>query len=295
MSRVQTIPEIIPTRKNDPLPDHGTIYLITNKINGKQYVGQTVQPLMSRWRQHLSEAKINNTAINRAIRKYGEGNFVLRELVRVSLSDGTIWINQLEEKIIHEWGTLVPNGYNLLRGGNNRRLHSETKAKISESLKGHVVSERVRARSREVHVGNQYCKGRLVLPEVRAKISKNLKGRFRDKVFSLETRAGISAGLKGRFVSPETRAKISANKRGKPSNRRGAKHTVETRAKMSASHMGQRFNAGRVHTEQSRANMRLAHLGKKASEETKRRMSLAQKERRAKFNAEVVGVNSEQE
>lgn len=32
---------------------HGYIYLITNKINGKQYVGQTVETIKERFSKHL--------------------------------------------------------------------------------------------------------------------------------------------------------------------------------------------------------------------------------------------------
>lgn len=35
---------------------NGTIYLITNKINGKQYVGQTIQSTEVRFLYHLNYA-----------------------------------------------------------------------------------------------------------------------------------------------------------------------------------------------------------------------------------------------
>lgn len=283
----------------DPLPGYGTIYLITNKVNGKQYIGQTVQSLAERRRQHTYHAKVSDGAINRAMRKYGIDSFVFRELSRVDLSGGMKLINKLEADAIVMWDTLVPRGYNLASGGGNSRLHPSTKAKISQSLKGHPVSEYMRARSREVHTGNQYCKDRPVPPEVRAKISANLKGRFRDKVFSPETRARISAGLKGRIVSAETRARISASKKGKPSNRKGSTHTPEARAKMSASHKGKDLsrNTGRKHTLEARRNMSLAHLGEKHLQETIAKRSAALRRhhelRRAKLNGQNVGSDSE--
>ena len=33
-----------------------TVYKITNKVNGKAYVGSTVRPVTSRWRQHKNNA-----------------------------------------------------------------------------------------------------------------------------------------------------------------------------------------------------------------------------------------------
>lgn len=284
----------------DPLPGYGTIYLLTNKVNGKQYIGQTTQPLNYRLRQHFHAAKASDAVISRAIRKHGWDNFALRELSRVDLSGGMDLINKLEIDAIRVWGTLVPDGYNLASGGKNGGTqHPSTKQKVSLALMGHPVSAETRIKLGNAARGKQYCLGRPVPLEVRAKISAKLKGRFRDKVFSPETRARISAGLKGRIISAETRAKISANKKGKPSNRKGSTHTLEARAKMSATHKGKDLshNKGRKHTAEARRNMSLAHLGQKPSPETlvKRSASLRRHHelRRAKLNGENVSFNTE--
>ena len=52
---------------------YGVVYLILNKINGRKYVGQTVQPLKVRFNEHAK--KKDNTLIANAIRKYGKENF----------------------------------------------------------------------------------------------------------------------------------------------------------------------------------------------------------------------------
>jgi group I intron endonuclease len=254
------------------LPGYGTIYLITNAINGKQYIGQTVQRLSSRWKQHLRSSRSGSASINRAMRKHGTENFTLRELSRVSVVNGMDLINKLEADAIQLWNTLAPAGYNLEVGGKNAGpCHPETRRKLSDALMGHVVSKETRAKLAITSSGKQYCLGRPVSPEVRAKISRNLKGRFRDKVFSPETRARISAGLKGRAVSTETRARISAGKKGRPSNRKGSSQTAESRARMSRSHTGVPMSVGR------RANM-----------------CAAQKLRRANERAKAISLNSEQ-
>lgn len=157
---------------------YGTIYLITNRINGKQYIGQTVQPLAARRRQYRYCAKGGKTAINRAFRKYGEQNFTFRELSRVALFDGMDLINKLEADAIVIWNTLVPGGYNLDSGGGNYRArHPDTKRKISNALKGHLVSRETREKLGAASRGKRYCLGRPVPLEVRAKISQRLKGR----------------------------------------------------------------------------------------------------------------------
>lgn len=50
---------------------YGVIYKITNLINGKSYVGQTIQALNVRFRSHLRE----DTYLGRTMRKYGLENF----------------------------------------------------------------------------------------------------------------------------------------------------------------------------------------------------------------------------
>lgn len=248
----------------------GYIYAITNLINGKRYIGQTSQTLAMRWSQHKSALnKGVDNPLYRAIRKYGIENFSLMVVsTLISSTELNGHMNALEIYHIKQADCVVPMGYNLQRGGNNQPCHPETAAKISAKLKGHPVSMETRAKLAITSKGKRYNVGRPVPLERGLRISRKLKGRGRDKIFSSETRAKISAGLRGRFVSDETRAKISASKKGKPGNMKGYKHTPESRAKMSTSHTGISVNKGRKHSEQSRLNMSLAHQGKKQSAET---------------------------
>ena len=50
---------------------YGVVYLIWNMVNGKKYVGQTIQPLKRRFKNHVYA----NTAIGNAMHKYGLENF----------------------------------------------------------------------------------------------------------------------------------------------------------------------------------------------------------------------------
>lgn len=113
------------------------IYCITNKINNKKYVGQTIS-LKERWQKHILYGtksynyKSKSFAIHSAIHKYGLENFILEILDKC---DNLNQSNEKEEFYVAKLNTLAPNGYNLLPGGNNRTLSEETKKKISETLK----------------------------------------------------------------------------------------------------------------------------------------------------------------
>ena len=57
----------------------GTIYLIECSLTGMKYVGQTVKPLATRFRAHVTNKSC--TYLNRAIRKHGVEFFSIKPLV----------------------------------------------------------------------------------------------------------------------------------------------------------------------------------------------------------------------
>lgn len=124
------------------------VYLITNIINGKQYVGKTVRSLNIRWREHVKAARENeplSMLIVRAIKKYGKESFKHKILEECSNEDE---LNEREIFWIKELGTFG-GGYNLTKGGDGMSgyKHSdETRQKMSKTRKGRKLSpEHVRA------------------------------------------------------------------------------------------------------------------------------------------------------
>jgi group I intron endonuclease len=93
------------------------LYLITNAVNGKLYVGQT-NSLAERWRQHRNDAK-NGVGKNRplpnAIRKYGVDKFVFTHVETFATFEE---VDAAEIEMIARLETLSSqNGYNISKGG----------------------------------------------------------------------------------------------------------------------------------------------------------------------------------
>lgn len=121
----------------------GIIYCYTNNINGKKYVGQTINP-EQRYNAHKSNCqnpqnKEYDSLIHRAFRKYGFDNFKYEILVK-DIDDINI-LNELEIYYIKKFNCQVPNGYNIESGGKNslkpqslehRKKEMWGKAKLSE-------------------------------------------------------------------------------------------------------------------------------------------------------------------
>lgn len=95
----------------------GTIYLITNTINNKKYVGQTIFTVKQRFLEHINCAKNGNNIhmpIAHAIKKYGAENFRIEELCKCKEED----LDQKEQYYIQKYNTFS-NGYNATLGGAN--------------------------------------------------------------------------------------------------------------------------------------------------------------------------------
>lgn len=104
----------------------GFLYIITNNVNDKVYIGQTTTTVKARWSEHKHEAgrKKPDMVIAKAIKKYGVENFKIVELEKVeadSFEELNQLLNKKEISYIKQYDcTSHKNGYNVTSGGDNR-------------------------------------------------------------------------------------------------------------------------------------------------------------------------------
>lgn len=216
------------------------IYLWTNLLNGKVYVGQT-QNFYNRMKQYYK--KREHRLINFALDKYGFDNFDVIVLNRV---ESTEVLDDLEQYWMDFYKSYERNiGYNVCREASTTRGYHHTehdKKKMSEIAKrcfqenpslikkgkdnhmfGKKLSEETKKKMSKSRKGNQNVKGKSwkLSKEFCENRSKRMKGNKNclGRKLSEGTKRKISEGNKGKIVSKETREKISKANRGKTSKK----------------------------------------------------------------------------
>lgn len=139
------------------------VYLITNIINAKKYVGVTVKLLATRWEEHIKNSRSSNKSskmlICRAIAKYGSSAFkceILESCNESVLKEREIfWISQLQTYVKDN----PKNGYNQTRGGDGilgYKHSNESKQKMREKKLGKKLSKEHRENLSKVAKGRKF-------------------------------------------------------------------------------------------------------------------------------------------
>jgi hypothetical protein len=141
------------------------IYKHTNKINGKVYIGQTIinkkqtslEATMRRWNVHVKNSLINDEnkqySFYKAIREFGLENFE-HEIIEDNIPN-LEETNEEEMYWIELYDCIVPNGYNMNKGGNGNLgyLHTfEERQKMK-----HEMSIKQRQNISKINTNNSYA------------------------------------------------------------------------------------------------------------------------------------------
>lgn len=138
----------------------GFIYKITNKINGKCYIGQTMHDIEKRWNIHRKCIGTENgcPGLRRAFEKYGLENFKF-EIVIICFDND---LSKYEKEYIIKYDS-YKNGYNLTHGGEEGGFFKGCKH-TPENV------EKIKQRWAEYNAN----------PENRKKISERMKIKYTD-------------------------------------------------------------------------------------------------------------------
>jgi NUMOD3 motif/GIY-YIG catalytic domain len=215
----------------------GTIYILKDNTNQKEYVGQTVD-FSKRMRNHFC----SDLRIDRAIRKRGIENFIITK--EDNIPDE--FLDLIEIGITLSCNSLVPNGYNVKIGKDCLKYHPN---------KGGIREKK----SRSVAGENNPMFSRKHSEETKQKISQALKGRKCPK------RSGENHPLFGIHQSEEAKRKQSERMSGNKNPMFGKHQSDGAKDKIS------KANKGRL------SGYKNPFFGKHHSETTKQKISNAQK------------------
>lgn len=268
------------------------VYTITNLENSKVYVGFTVD-LDKRWdghKQSLRRGDHCNIHLQRAWNKYGEGSFEFDILEYLDSLEELPLAEQFWCKIYQLEGRELYNIATPGKAGMLGRKHTEeSKRKMSEIL-----------------IGNQRSLDYKHSEETRRRMSEALKGNqhtlghslskehrrkigdaFRGKSLSKEHCDKISAALIGHGVSKEARRKIGEATKNRPNGMLGKKHSEETKRKISMANKGNQTWLGKNLSEEHKRSISKSLTGRILSEEHRRKISEGLRARHARVRSEA--------
>ena len=228
------------------------IYRITNKVNGKTYIGQ------HKYKDLNDSYMGSGTLLARAKKKYGIENFAKEILYNNIQYKETA--DDVERFAIAKERALGKAEYNIADGGGgvSGYKHSEAnKDRMSESHKGKKLSDETKRKLSEAKKGKTpWNKGKLGMKH------------------SDESKKKMSEAKKGKKFSEEHRRKLSEAKKGKTPWNKGKKLSEEHKKKMSEA------KKGKKQSEETKRKLSESLKGMKRTpftEEHKKRLSEAKK------------------
>ena len=194
------------------------VYSISNKVNGKRYIGVT-NNIKSRWSTHrnrLLKGNHVNKYLQSDYNKYGVDNFVYEILEEISNDCSDDYVADREIYYISKYNS-CDEGYNMTYGGDGygRRIMSDVLRKeyterISNISKNLWNQDWFRNKMLELNKGNKYNLGKHASEETRKKISDSRIGEknpFYGKHHTEESKQKMKEKLKDYYNNEENMAK----------------------------------------------------------------------------------------
>jgi hypothetical protein len=184
----------------------GWIYIITNRNNGKSYIGQTTAKNVNR--RWCEEKRAPHGLLKRAFNRWGIESFSFETICEIKPGEG--WLEALDNREtleIKQRNTLSPNGYNLESGGKrNKVMHEDTRRSrigSNNSFYGKTHSDEAIEKIKRANTGpNNHRFGK----------PGTMRGRHHTDEYKLrrsELYSGINATFYGKHHSEETKTKLS--------------------------------------------------------------------------------------
>ncbi len=187
------------------------IYRITNKVNGKFYIGSSLF-CEHRKKTHFSKLKHNyadNKHLQSAWNKYGSENFVFEVIAQLPDDISDEKIAKIEAYFIK---TLRPQYNKTLRthrGGKSHKIRERNKKHVMTGGEIKAIYSTAEHRDKMSRLTKKYYQS-LTDEEKRARNAHKV-----GRVFSEETRKKLSEKAKQRKWSDEVKSKISQSLKGK--------------------------------------------------------------------------------
>ena len=200
------------------------IYQIVNTVNGKKYIGSSLDiPMrLSGHKCHLKKQVHHNKHLQNAWNKYGEENFIFNILIICDTENLCLYEQMFIDKLEPEY---------------NIALYAECPSR------GRIFSDESKLKMRTARLGKPF--------------SEQAKIKLLETMNQPEIKEKMRLSHLGHKHTEEQKRKISIGLMGHK-NTLGYKHTEKAKQKISNACKGNKHNLGRKHTEKSKRNMSVA-------------------------------------
>lgn len=184
---------------------YGFIYITTNLINGKKYIGK--KEFKKGWKNYLG----SGVNLKKAIKKYGRENFS-RDIIYIAYSLEEL--NKAEQDFIYYHDAINDKDYYNIAsggdGGNTLKGLSDEELRLFKHRCRLTIKDKMKNKKPQIGKDNPFY-GKYHTKEAKQKISKAKKG----KTLSEETKYKMCEAHKGKTHTEESKEKMSKNTKTK--------------------------------------------------------------------------------